>query len=144
MKGTSGKAAIPTMRYISLLEYGAWYVRVPGLPSKTFFWEKYGGKTKSLNTARKWRDNHCQSMNIAIGNNTRGLGNCRKGAKGYCLVYSKTRDNYSWKAHHYYNGKNKTKHFAVVKYGFDHARRLAIQQRVFWKTGVLMPFEDIL
>ncbi len=144
MKGIQGKVSTPLMRYISQLDYGAWFVRVPGKPSKTFSWKKYGGEGKSLEIARQWRNETCLLVNIVIKNKKRGTGRCIKKARGYALTYSRTKNSYDWVAYHYCNGRNRKKSFAVNKYGYKRARELAKQHRIFLKTGVLVPIEDVM
>ncbi len=130
-------------RYIYRTGYQSWVVRIPGHHTKSFPYNKYNGKNEALKIARKWRDKECNQLDIKIDNHSNNLGKCRKNAKGYFLLKKKSGTK-CWRATYSYHGKTKSKSFAVNKYGFDHARKLAKQHRTFLKTGVLIPFKEII
>ncbi len=136
MKGIS-------QRYIYDTNRKSWDVRITSHQSKSFLFKKYNGKEEALEVARKWRDEECRRLGIVIDSHAKSFGECRRSAKGYRLVTCSKTNRARWRASYYHDGKTKIKDFSVNKYGFNRARKLAKQQRVLWKTGELVPFEEI-
>ncbi len=120
-------------------------VHIPSIRirTKSFLFKKYNGKEEAFKAAVRWRDNECKKLNIIINNHSQSFGKCKKNAKGYSLRKDKEKNPIAWDAYVVLNKKLKKKSFSVNKYGFDHARDLARQQRILWKTGELIPVEQI-